>query len=97
MNPPLNISFRAAVVRQICLLLDANTPLYQSIYMTWLRYEVMNENQETGPAFITDLELANLGNGIALMHAFEEILGIEHIFGVVTKNHPHLSFGTPAA
>jgi hypothetical protein len=97
MNPPLNISFRAAVVRQTCLLLDANTPLHQSLYMTWLRDEVMTVNQETGPAIIADLELANLGDDIALMHAFEEILGIEQIFGIVTQNHPDLSFGTPAA
>jgi hypothetical protein len=92
MNPQLyTVSLRAFAVRQICQLLDLNTPLHQSPYMTWLRDEVLAAYQETGPAIIAGLELASPGDAIALMHAFEHILGID------TQNHPHLSFGTPLA
>jgi hypothetical protein len=92
MNPLMNTVFlRAAAVRQRCRLLYPTTPLHQSPYMTWLRYEVLTMNQETGSAIITDLELANPGDANALMHAFE------HNLGIVTQNHPDLSFGAPAA
>jgi hypothetical protein len=91
MNPRLyTVSLRAAAIRHIYQLLDANTHLHQSQYMTWLRCEVLAVYQDTGPAIIADLELASLGDGIALMCAFERILGI------VTQNHPAISFGAPA-
>jgi hypothetical protein len=91
MKPPMNtVSLRAAVVRQICLLLDTNTPLHQSQYLAWLQREVLAVYRETGPAIITDLELASLGDGIALMQAFEQILGIN------TQIQPGMSVGAPA-
>jgi hypothetical protein len=85
------VSLRAVAIRQRCRQLDANTPLHQSQYMTWLRHEVLAVYQETGPAIIADLELASLGDDPALMHAFEQILGI------VTQNRPHLPISAPAA
>jgi hypothetical protein len=92
MHPSLrNAPLRAAAVRHTCQLLDANTPLHQSQYMTWLRDEVLAVYQDPGAAIIVDLELSSLGDAIALMRAFEQILGI------FDYNHPHLSFAAPAA
>jgi hypothetical protein len=92
MNPPMNtVSLRAAAVRQACRRFYPNTPLHQSPYMTWLRYELLTMNQETRSAIIAELELASPVDANALMHAFE------HNLGIVTQNHPDLSFGAPAA
>jgi hypothetical protein len=92
MNPRLyTVSLRAAAVRQVSQLLDGNTPLHQSQYMTWLRYEVLAVYQDTGSAIIAGLELASPGDGIALMNSFEQILSI------VTQNHPDLSVVPPVA
>jgi hypothetical protein len=90
-QPHPNISLRAHSKRLLCGVLEPDTLIYMSEYMSWLEKEILDAFPTGGAQVLAVIQVVSQGNAKARMRALEQR------FGTVTLDDSGLSIAAPMA